>query len=423
MNKKVLINLSKIISKYFYDDSYDLNDAADAFNAEFSTMNIDEILNDGKNYAHTQSGNDKNITIFINIFALFILNIDDVEELQNSIRKHELVGALFGGTLVLLKGESQSLSLKTKIRPTDNRNNLIYIKNGTRLEPLKSIVLAKFFEMLFLLNDKSVEHLILNDQSDILLTLIANDYLSVKLSEELEEKILSGEDEFKKDLILYIKYKPIENVYTEMQVIKRNTEIFPEEKINNNNLKKLKKELVESYVDFESRLERLPAYEQVSFVINLLLPPYKPVPNCIIQMVFKDDLFEAFIQVFKEKLKYFYHVLELIFLACNQNQDKLSKEQKDTLESTIAALQVDYIKNDYLLNWEANISLIEFIGDFLSPVNIRTLIQGLTSIQEKLMSNDLDRLIRFEYYIKDSTKDDYITRLINKLSKKSSNKI
>ena len=67
MNKKVLINLSKIISKYFYEDSYDLNDAADAFNAEFSTMNIDEILNDGKNYAHTQSGNDKNITIFINI--------------------------------------------------------------------------------------------------------------------------------------------------------------------------------------------------------------------------------------------------------------------------------------------------------------------------------------------------------------------
>lgn len=344
-------------------------------------------------------GQSKSNAVLMVVLALLCRDPECSNKIGYYIQKYNMTGCLYGGFYRLLCSQSIAVSLTIKWADEKYKNKLVFINSLNYYDCFRNLtILDQAAEIVQLINQSKYERLVIEDKSNILALSMAR-RIDVSPSDNLIRGLLLSENELKQNIGLFFISDKVDfaiNKLSEFEGISNKT-------TNNNEHKKLRNEFstaVETFINF---LEQCDNETQASLLINYLLV-YKKYPNVFALKLNGSILQPYFILQIRNsgKIKSFMDldcITQIISKnpATNENNKRISKRDLYmAVTDAFIKLLDDRITFDY------NEQIVENICSNLPVKCIRKLKVYLIKKRKELMCEEIDRLVRFKIYLKDS---------------------
>lgn len=364
-----------------------------------------ETLQELDAFVSTISGNDKGKAVLTVLMALMRLDLNSGPALAQEIndRGYQLAGHLYGGLTMLLKGDSQSFAFQLSALNRETKNPLAEINrwNDRYFHPHIHLFLTA--ELLHRLNPGRFEQLALDDPNGILLLSMAQWRLPVSPSDGLLQALLKSSDPFHPNFALAFYTQPISILC---------------DKVWNKQAKRGDIKRLNGHVNrCLAALEQCSPSLRAELLTNYLLDHLWAPPTAFARQLVGAELQGEFARQITEPgkirtIRELGSVANLIAKtpACNGQKRRISKKPlADAVLSALTRFVRDrtgiYAGDDrWLGSAEAALQLL--------PARQRERFGRFLDAQDaELMVSPLDRLVRFDIYLKDARQHDIIQGL------------
>lgn len=360
------------------------------------------------------SGNEKNKAVVIVVLALLRRNLDCYSELCKLIQRYNLINCLYGGLCVLLSGKSEFISININWNDRRFENKYEFLYNAVNFDYWQYSEIIQAAKILYVLKDRAFEQLVLKDKTLLLMLSMATYHLDIQPSDILIKDLILSNNELKQNVGLDFMTRNISarlsniehiiNCQNRGHIIERN--LNEENKHLEQDVQKCLTILNECSADVQAKL--LFNYYLINQTLNL----------CdFAQRLMSSNIQDEFIKLLQDYSKmrdlrqicFFY---DLIIKTFSQEKNK-KHTQKGKYHLAILKLLIAFIHERKIYAWdETNQIYLKCIIEQLPQKHILVLKDFLVKERRGLMCEKIDRLVRFEIYLKDKRQDEIIESIL-----------
>ena len=423
MDKNTIEKLSRIIDDRLNERINRANEKR-KINGILHNKTVTVAITELHDYVISINGKDKNVATLIVIMALLQRNLDDILKVKEAIIHHGLTGHLYGGLYTLLTGQSEHLSLKVNLNDSVFENKYAFITRFVEFDYWKYIGIFQAAKILSMADPQKFEQLALADNTKLLLLNMASYNLDIIPSNELIHKLIEDDDDLYQNLGFDFLTRSISRCVSDYDNIQKS------KKHDSNSGKKIRnvhKEMKKELKVCDEFLGRCKKRTQASLLMNYLLVHQNAYPTSFARALLNSDLQEEFVYQINQtgKIKTLKDVSFIITLISNTPATNSLKRRisKNKLYEAIITVVMSFIEERKgIYSWDAQQSnYIKNICQRLPLSYIKKLKIFLSKEDAKLMSNKLDKLVRFDIFLKDNRQHDIIFGIISVIDSLNTN--
>lgn len=356
------------------------------------------------------------IMTVILVLALCRRNLDDEEEIYDSLKQNELISSLFGGMSILLNGKSGQLAIKLKWQDEFFENKYEFIKRfqGQFLywDYIELFIAAKIVQRD---NQSLFEELILKDKTRLLLLNLASGHFNGNVSEHLICTLINGENKLDQNAGFFILTSKLNRYISDVMQYEREEELginrpHPE-------IRTVKKEINKELNRIENLLKQCSGSTRTSLIINYLLSETRIFSKTFGKLLLDPELKDYFIFEVRNtnKINTLDKVYYLVNVVSNTRiRKKANRNSKLELYNVLVDVIISFIKERkgiYLwTNREEQI--MQGICELIRQKSKYKLLRFLINELEDVLCTRLDELVRFDIFLKDKSRQDIVNGML-----------
>ncbi len=414
-----LISALSIIVNDKIKENISSTDSKKRINALFHNKSNKTIVNELTNYIEKKDGKAKNFATVIVILSLLIRNLDCDTELisliKNSNSCNKFINCLYGGLISLLSGKTKTLSLKIDWNYRYFTNKLEFIERTADFDYWQYSSIIQSVKIIEILDYEKFKILAIKDKTKLILLSVINYHLKIKITDNLIENLLNGNDEIHKNIGFYFLTINISRNINELSYKNRCIELgFP----TNTNYKSINNSIKKETQKCLSFLEVCNNETQCELLFNYFLINQSKYPYIFAKKLLSSELQDDFIIQIRlsQKIRTLKDISCLVYLvyntpALNKNNKRISKGK---VYDAITDLLINFINDRKIYTLDKQ-NLI-YICNTLPKKCARKLEKSLTNERKKLMCESIDRLLRFNIFIKDKHQAEIVDDILKVLT-------
>ncbi len=360
------------------------------------------------------SGNQKNKAVVIVVLALLRRNLDCHKELSALIQKYNFTNCLYGGLCVILSGKSKFISINIDWNDNRFKNKYEFVQRTVDFDYWQYSEILYASKILFFIDNKVFEQLVLKDKTLLLMLGMATYYLDIQPSEMLIEDLILSNDELKQNVGLDFMTRNISACLSNIEhIIKCQNRGH----ITERNLNEEKKCLEQDVQKCLSLLNECSAGVQAKLLFNYYLINQTLNLCDFAKRLMSSNIQDEFIKLLQDYSKvrdlrqicFFY---DLIIKTFSQEKN-IKHTQKCKYHLAILKFLIAFIHERKIYAWdETNQIYLKCIIEQLPQKHILALKDFLIKEKRGLMCKKIDRLVRFEIYLKDKRQDEIVENIL-----------
>lgn len=360
------------------------------------------------------SGNKKNMTIVIVVLALLKRNLDCHKELRALIQQYNFSNCLYGGLCVLLSGKSGFISINIDWNDNRFKNKYEFVQRTFDFDYWQYSEIFYASKILFFINNKTFEQLVLKDKTLLLMLGMATYHLDIQPSDMLIEDLILSNDELKQNIGLDFMTRNISACLSNIEYI---TNCQNRGHIADRNLSEENKRLEQDVQKCLTLLDKCSEDVQAKLLFNYYLINQTFNLCKFAQRLMSSIVQDEFVKLLQDysrirdlrQICFFY---DLIIKTFSQEKNK-KHTQKCEYHLAILNLLIAFIRERKIYAWdETNQKFLKCIIEQLPSKYVLVLKDFLVKEKIGLMCKKIDRLVRFEIYLKDKRQDEIVESIL-----------
>lgn len=342
------------------------------------------------------------------ILALLIYNLDNKEKIYASIKNYNLVRQLYGGMSFLLGGKSEDFGMRIQWSDTSFSNKFEFISrfDGEFYWTNREVMEAA--SLIYLNNQLDFESLALKDKTKLILLNICSNPFDIKVSENFINSLMCNPDELNKNIGFYILTSELRFAISEKENIRHCKNIGI--KRNGIGIKTVNKIIKDELQRVEKSLKLCDDATKISLITNYLLTE-KSYPICFRKWLLDPQMQRYIVDEIKNKNKLKTLSKINFYLKIINYKVKTSSGvycgKKIIYDAFVEFIIVSFKNNNVIYQWsDSEKKIFEEICMLLPRISKNKIKKYLLKERTKLMSSEIDRLVRFDIYLKDSKKQE-----------------
>ncbi|MED0666651.1 hypothetical protein P4T04_10035 [Bacillus badius] len=408
MNDSILSKLGKVIHQSWEKKSID---AKKEINKILHRKSNKRVIKELNIYIKHIKGSQKNIAVMIVVLSLLKRNLDCVDELAKLLKVHNLVSQLYGGLVQLLSGKSSQAVIKIKWNDYKYPNKYQFIHRFPAPEYWTYIDLFQAAEIIYKTDSSRFEKLLIADSTNLLLLNLASGSLEASPSEALIINLLNDKDYLRKNIGFSLLVSLIESAVNRFKLNStQEDKIYLDQQVQ-----KTTKILQAS--DNLTQIDLLVNY----FLYNKYESSYlSSFATLLMNKSLQDELIQEISSGSKIRTLEDIRIL-LIVVKNTPIINSIGKHaSKDSLYRAFINRIKSFLNNNIgVYSWGANeIQVFTDICNLFPKRHCLTLKNYINRQIPKLMTTELDELIRFKLFLEDKRKKEILSGMLDVIDAK-----
>ncbi|MFH5780960.1 hypothetical protein [Heyndrickxia oleronia] len=391
MDRELLQKVSNVLLNNWEEKSQDIKKTLNGLLKRKSNRNI--ILNLSE-AIKSDMFTDKNKAVLIVTLALIRRDLDCKEEVENLLRKYNLINLLYGGLIKLLDGRSATFKIEVGWSYNSFENKYEFLERFPVPEHWRFIDLIITSSILIKEDTKKFEILLIKDSTNILLLNFLHGKRDWVISEGFIKKLLLDETcGLRRNIGFHMLLQPVERIIA--SGVKERTS-----KIN------LNKEIANFNVIFKD----IPFKYKAEFLMNYFLVNKRQheIPTFLAKEMVKSELVDSLVtEIASNKIRTLDDIYIVLFIIKSvRNRVNEDKSSKNKLYNSILKKMQGFIEEGKgIYTWDNHSESLFRIIYIILPKNYKKRLENIIlKVKSTLMISKLDQLVRVDLYIHDQNR-------------------